>query len=443
MASPRPPTRTPAAAPTHLAGLALVLATLLPGPAPTADATEVSFQFHTVGAIGQSPSSIDGGDIDGDGDQDLVAVADLNDELAWYQSDGATPPQFTTHKVLDYLQAPYSTDSPFSVAAADLDGDQDLDFVVGGADKIAWYQNQGGPDPEFLIASTTTVATVPGVWQLRTADLDGDHDVDILSAHPSDDRVAWYENQGNVPPTFVEHIIVDSTSGSDRAAEARSVFAADLDGDGDLDALSASSADGKVAWYENDGGSPPSFTPHVITSSLPDAYFVVAGDLDGDSDIDVVSASFSNNTVAWYENNGAQPPSFTSHVISTAYEGPFRLAIADLDRDGRPDVLAGLIRAVGTPFVWFENLGGTPPAWSAHEVQVDFLYAGDVDGDLDTDLVSGSHAPDIVYWYENLLPPPPIPALGLAGAGAFLLLAGASVLLRRLLRRTQPQRPEA
>ncbi|KAJ1433283.1 hypothetical protein B484DRAFT_394591, partial [Ochromonadaceae sp. CCMP2298] len=67
---------------------------------------------------------------------------------------------------------------------------------------------------------------------------------------------------------------------------AYSVFAIDLDGDGDIDVLSASQFDDKIAWYENNGSQV--FTPHTITTAADYARFVFAIDVDGDGDIDVL-----------------------------------------------------------------------------------------------------------------------------------------------------------
>ena len=62
-----------------------------------------------------------------------------------------------------------------------------------------------------------------------------------------------------------------------------------MDGDGDLDVLSASAYDDKIAWYENDGSQ--SFTPHTISTAADGAVSVFAADVDGDGDLDVLSAS--------------------------------------------------------------------------------------------------------------------------------------------------------
>ena len=86
------------------------------------------------------------------------------------------------------------------------------------------------------------------------------------------------------------------------ADRAYGVFPIDLDNDGDIDVLSASSYDHKIAWYENDGRQ--NFIPHIITTEAVHASSVYAIDLDNDGDIDVVSSSQGNSSITWYENRG-------------------------------------------------------------------------------------------------------------------------------------------
>jgi len=98
------------------------------------------------------------------------------------------------------------------------------------------------------------------------------------------------------------------------ADNAYSVYAVDVDGDGDMDVLSASYYDDKIAWYENDGNE--NFTPHAITTSADGAYSVYAVDVDGDGDMDVLSAAWHDDKIAWYENDGNE--NFTPHTITTS-----------------------------------------------------------------------------------------------------------------------------
>ena len=69
------------------------------------------------------------------------------------------------------------------------------------------------------------------------------------------------------------------------------MFGIDLDGDGDVDVLSASSDDDTIAWYENLDGSGGSWSYHEIYTAADGARSVFGIDLDGDGDVDVLSAS--------------------------------------------------------------------------------------------------------------------------------------------------------
>ncbi len=229
------------------------------------------------------------------------------------------------------------------------------------------------------------------------ADMDGDGDTDFLSASINDDTIAWYQNNGGVSPTFTKRVI------SNTANSARSVFAADVNGDGDMDALSASALDGTIAWYENSGESPPTFVRHVINSEAPFARSVFAIDLDGDLDVDVLSASTSNRTIAWYENDGGDEPAFTTHLISNTATSVRSVSAADVNGDGLVDVLAGF----GTTVAWFENDGGSPPSFmqwfvSSAVTRADTIAVADLDGDLDMDLtVTTTDGGGTVLWFEN------------------------------------------
>ena len=107
---------------------------------------------------------------------------------------------------------------------------------------------------------------------------------------------------------FVQHVV------SDRADGAAETYANDLDGDGDIDMMSAASKNNEVAWYENDGLQ--SFTERMINDGAKGAYGVFSWDVDGDGDYDVLSASYKDDTVAWYENDGSE--NFETHKITKA-----------------------------------------------------------------------------------------------------------------------------
>ena len=140
--------------------------------------------------------------------------------------------------------------------------------------------------------------------------MDGDGDMDILAASFQDDTIAWYENNGAADPTWAASDIATS------ADAAYSVFAADMDGDGDMDIISASLNDNAIAWYENNGAADPTWAASDIATSAYGATSVFAADMDGDGDMDIVSSSHLDDPIAWYENNGAAYPTSTAADIA-------------------------------------------------------------------------------------------------------------------------------
>ncbi|MGB2956545.1 MAG: FG-GAP-like repeat-containing protein, partial [Anaerolineales bacterium] len=196
--------------------------------------------------------------------------------------------------------------------------------------------------------TTHTISTnAVDARSVAVGDVDGDGDLDVLSASYSDDKIAWYENDGS--QNFTAHTITTTADG------ARSVITSDLDWDGDLDVLSASPGDDKIAWYENDGGQ--NFTAHTITTSADGAREVAVGDVDGDGDLDVLSASNYDDTIAWYENDGSQ--NFSTRTITTDANGAASVVVADVDGDGDLDVLSASIE--DRKIAWYEQYAVGPP----------------------------------------------------------------------------------
>jgi hypothetical protein len=164
-------------------------------------------------------------------------------------------------------------------------------------------------------------------------DLDDDTDVDVVSAYGS--NVEWYENDGAADPSFTTRT-VNST-----LVFASSVWGADLDDDGDGDLLSTSLFDNTVAWYENDGMDPPAFTKRVIDNAANRPTDVIARDMDGDTLIDVVMTSENGDKIDWYQSDGATPPTFAGGFkVTTDINGPQAVVASDLDGDLDPDLAA-------------------------------------------------------------------------------------------------------
>ena len=291
------------------------------------------------------------------------------------------------------------------VFAADVDGDGDIDVLSASRadDKIAWYENDGGSPPTFTEHVITTGEDLARV--VFAADINNDGDIDVVTAARGGNRIVWWENDGGSPPTFTEHVISASADGP------LGLVAADLDDDGDLDVLYSEFDDNEIVWAESDGGSPPTWDVHIISANAVGAGAVAAADVNGDGLIDVLSGSVFDLKLAWYESDGGSPPVFTERIISTAHDWR-DVVVADLDDDGDTDVLstAGLDELV----VWFENDGESPPVFTEHVISVglDFpapMVVADIDNDTDLDVAVGSGNSDsLVLWYESDGGSPPL-----------------------------------
>ena len=101
-----------------------------------------------------------------------------------------------------------------------------------------------------------------------------------------------------------------------------------------MDIVSASVNDDTIAWYENNNGDASSWTARDIDTSANGAFSVFVADMDGDGDMDIVSASVNDDTIAWYENNGAADPTWAAADIATSADGARSVFVADMDGDG-------------------------------------------------------------------------------------------------------------
>ena len=330
----------------------------------------------------------------------MCSSGSWNGKIAWHENtDGAGtfgPEQVITTSATGVQQ----------VVAADLDGDGDLDLlsastngnVRGHPAKIAWFENTDGAG---TFGSKRFVSQdVFGSVSIFAADMDADGDVDILATSPSwasiaPSKVVWYENTDGAGTFAIENVV--STPGC--PADPRSVSAADLDGDGDLDVLCGVRVD--IAWYENTDGAGTFGTEVVITSNNigPQIREVLAADLDGDKDQDLLATS-NGDKLAWFENTDGLGTFGPQRVISRDFDAyPDSFDAVDLDGDGDLDVLV----AFGTrdpdtsKIVWYENTDGAGNFGSERVISRDVLNprsidAADLDGDGDLDVLSTTRA---------------------------------------------------
>lgn len=328
-------------------------------------------------------------DVDNDGDLDLTG-ADI-----WLENDGSPENGGWTERPGAGRQQ-----------MADLDEDGDRDFVyssmLAGPSGAWWEENLTIHRSALLRDERVANSFVDGVYDLASGDVDGDGDLDLVSAAEANDHVYFQRNSGT-PGDDGSWNLSTLSSAVDGP---RAVALGDLDGDGDLDVVVASYNDDTVSWLENDG-TLANWTRRVISAGAGGANDVVLGDFDRDGDLDVACAQYLDDEISWYRNDGASPPAFGAFFVdSVPYDGPRALAVGDIDADGDLD-LAAISDDAGR-VVWYSN-DGAPAAgeWSRHRTdngEADGprdLALADLDRDGDLDTLVANYAGGAAFWYEN------------------------------------------
>ncbi len=259
----------------------------------------------------------------------------------------------------------------------------------------------------FLIAVSLSAGEVPwstanvigadflGATDVHAADVDGDGDTDILGAAQLDNDITWWENTAGDGSAWTEHLIDGDFAG------AAAVYPADVDGDGDTDAIGAATFGSLVSWWENTAGDGSAWTEHTVDTGYS-ALSVVATDVDGDGDTDIVGGGYP--PLVWWENTVGDGSAWTPHVIGTVPAGPQSVSVADIDGDGDPDVLR--TDEVANNVTWWENTAGDGTAWTEHTIDgaVDGARSAhpvDIDGDGDVDVVGAAYNAGGISWWEN------------------------------------------
>jgi len=296
----------------------------------------------------EAPCHVDFADLDGDGDAD-AAVAVLGDVFPNAGRIGRVVAlerdggSWTPRVLADDLHR------VADVRCGDLDGDGDLDLAVAEFGQLVggvwWFENRG--DWDF---HRHDLHRAPGAIHVPLRDYDGDGDLDIATVISQDDEeVLIFANRGDA--TFERHRVFDTVNYELGSA---GLVADDLDGDGDPDLLLAAGDNFETAhpqpqpwhgcyWLENRGVL--EFAAHRI-GHLPGTYGVAAGDLDGDGDRDVAMVSMANDWI-----NGERSSvvalfndgsgGFLAREIARDPISQVTVAIDDLDGDGRAELYTG------------------------------------------------------------------------------------------------------
>ena len=312
------------------------------------------------------------GDLDGDGDPDLVIASSLQG-LFWFENQAGH--QTTIQRT---IEASTPLDGFERVAVADLNNDG-LDDVIATPyqeEGIRWYPNLGfGAFGTPLNVSTYDTGQV-----IAVVDMDGDGDTDVVSASRASGAITWHEHYSNLiglGPVFLPNAIATG------AGIVTTLYVCDLDGDGDLDVVYAAAESG-VHWIERTGqlsfGTSQLLFPVTFSWHIPP--LIATPDLDGDGALDLLYA-LQPTTLAWRRNLGAGSFSPESVISGTALS-PRSVFAVDIDLDGDMDPV---VHGYGG-MRWHENLGsGAFGAQNVLSGPQGHAIPTDVDADGDTDLM--------------------------------------------------------
>ena len=340
-------------------------------------------QQQLISTYTYRPESGVAADIDNDGDIDLLSTFGSYYGIAWYENkDGEG--SYGIQKIISIDIGGREID------VADLDGDGDMDVIgVDGAAILYWFENLDGLGS---FSSEKQIAVVfDGANSVYLIDIDGDSDIDIVTG--GGDEVIWFENMDGLG-TFGPEQVIETN-----ANNIRSVFASDFDGDGDMDILAGDQTGNKVSWYENLDGLGDFGPEQVITVLTESVYGVYSADLDLDGDMDVLSASWQDGKIAWYENTDGLGSFSSQKIISEENFGSREVIASDLDGDGDMDVVS-----TSGELVWFENIDGIGNYGVEQIIDIGLInsiFTEDIDNDGDVDVISTSRK-NSVSWYENV-----------------------------------------
>jgi hypothetical protein len=387
---------------------------VIPAPELTFESLSPLFSQGHVVSTGLEPARFVGlADLDGDGDQDIVATRNGNGRnqiLGWENPGSLSEFPWDAHIIGK------NNTAMIQLTFSDFDLDGDIDVASGanqGANyEVMLWENDGTPF-DGLWASTGIGKNAYVISAIAAGDFDADGDVDLVTgaAGESDVEIRLWENNG-LPSAEI-------WSSYDLGATDDSVFdleIADFDQDGDLDVASGGRRDEDyeiIVWENNGAPFSGTWQPNDIGTSEGDVVTILATDIDQDGWIDLVSGSDFREDyeiIAW--RNSGNPFSdlwFKSDLGSTDKHAN-TLVGTDLNLDGYLDIFSGSGLRDENPelLLWLGNANPFSGVWDLQEMgdlgeTVPGAVAADMDGDGDQDIVVAS-ASMIIIWENQALP---------------------------------------
>ncbi|PTR01539.1 putative Ig domain-containing protein [Mucilaginibacter yixingensis] len=285
-------------------------------------------------------------DIDGDGKPDLVYANTGTGAVSIYLNKSTGGP-LTSTSLATKVDVNAPSEHPFCTRIADMnnDGKPDILYIVGNSSsKLVLLLNTSKPGSVSFVQSYSHEA-FSSMTDMVTGDFDNDGKTDFAFIRPND--IVFYRNTtpttGNIGTmTFAESITLKGV------ASPSSLNAADMDGDGKLDMVFTENG-GMAAFLNTSIPGAINFTAIPARISGTGGLAKVA-DIDGDGKLDVISM-YSTSVITLVRNTSVKGSlSFDNAVVLPAtysVNGSYVLNVADMDGDGKPDLVFGDQNTVG------------------------------------------------------------------------------------------------